>query len=827
MTHYFQYISFSGEKLFMFFILIIYSNCSNAAQEQIEFNTDVLDVADRSSVDLSKFSAGGYIMPGKYPMVIQIGESTLPEQLVEFYAESDDKSLPCVNKDIVDSLGFKKKFLSDLKWVRDNQCLDLSSLKGFSAKGDLSAGALYINVPQAYVEYVDENWEPSARWDEGLSGVMLDYNINAQQQYIYQGDNSTNVSANGVLGLNAGPWRLRADWQEQYEKSKFVTDSQFDFSRFYAYRALKDLQLKLVLGEDYFRSDVFDSFRFAGLSVRSDDSMLPPGLRGYAPEVRGIAQSNAKVTVSQKGRIIYQTQVAAGPFRIQDLGDTVNGKLDVKVQEEDGSVNTFQVDTAYVPYLTRPGTVRYKFASGRPSNMDHSVEGPLFASTEATYGVNNGWSIYGGGLFAKDYGIGAVGIGRDLLTFGAISLDISQSKAQVREYSLSGRSYRINYSKTFSDYDSQITFAGYRFSDKDFLSMDQFIDLLRDDAIYSRGRELYTVTFNQQLKKLNLNFFLNYSRQTYWDRQPDSTYSLTVSRYFDIGNFKNVNVSLSATKTKNNYQNDETSYYLGMSIPIGDRGSIGYNLQEDRGKVSTGLSYYNAIDDNNSYQVRAGLDNGDRSRASGYFQHDGDMASVTASAGYYNQSYRSLGLSMEGGMTATTQGIALHRINSPGDTRIMLDTGVAGIPVRAEYGGVIFTNRFGKAVSPDVQSYYKNSYYIDLNKLPDNAEAIVSLKQSALTEGAIGYQSFNVLAGSKAMAVIRFADGSYPPFGAMASNLKDISTGMVADNGVIWLAGMNPDETMKVAWGDGNTCEFTLPHEIPTAFDTKLLLLCK
>ncbi|MGC6693247.1 fimbria/pilus outer membrane usher protein, partial [Burkholderia pseudomallei] len=173
--------------------------------------------------------------------------------------------------------------------------------------------------------------------------------------------------------------------------------------------------------------------------------------------------------MSQKGRIIYQTQVAAGPFLIQDLGDTVNGKLDVKVQEEDGSVNTFQVDTAYVPYLTRPGTVRYKFASGRPSNMDHSVEGPLFASTEATYGVNNGWSIYGGGLFAKDYGIGAVGIGRDLLTFGAISLDISQSKAQVREYSLSGRSYRINYSKTFSDYDSQITFAGYRFSDKDFL----------------------------------------------------------------------------------------------------------------------------------------------------------------------------------------------------------------------------------------------------------------------------------------------------------------------------------------------------------------------
>lgn len=114
--------------------------------------------------------------------------------------------------------------------------------------------------------------------------------------------------------------------------------------------------------------------------------MLPPNLRGYAPEVSGIARTNAKVTVSQQGRVIYQTTVASGPFRIQDLNSSISGRLDVRVEEQDGTEQTFQVDTATIPYLTRPGTVRYKTTVGQPSDFDHRTEGPVFASSEASWG---------------------------------------------------------------------------------------------------------------------------------------------------------------------------------------------------------------------------------------------------------------------------------------------------------------------------------------------------------------------------------------------------------------------------------------------------------
>lgn len=55
---------------------------------------------------------------------------------------------------------------------------------------------------------------------------------------------------------------------------------------------------RLTLGEIYLDSNVFDSYRFTGINLASDERMLPPNLQGYAPEVRGIAKSNAKITVS-------------------------------------------------------------------------------------------------------------------------------------------------------------------------------------------------------------------------------------------------------------------------------------------------------------------------------------------------------------------------------------------------------------------------------------------------------------------------------------------------------------------------------------------------
>lgn len=799
-----------------------------SATQEFQFNTDVLDLKDRQSLDLGVFASANFIMPGEYTLMVHLNRDTLTEFPVVFITLDDDpkNSLACLSPALVSELGLKEQTLKALTWWHDGACLELKSIPGMQARGDLGTSGLYLSVPQDQLEYTAPNWDPPSRWDNGISGALFDYSLNAQTTD-RKGSRSDNLTGNGTLGFNMDAWRLRGDWQSQMQRSTGqASQQQFAWSRFYALRALPSLRSSLILGEDYLDSDLFGSFRYTGVNLSSNDNMLPPNLRGYAPEVVGVARTNARVVVSQQGRVLYNTQVPPGPFRIQDLNDAVSGQLDVRVEEQDGSVESFKVDTASIPYLTRPGSVRYKLASGKPSDWAHQLNGPTFTTGEFSWGVSNGWSLYGGGLGAKDYGSLALGVGRDLMTFGALSVDVTQSRATVpiSSNALTGKSYRISYSKRFDEYDSQVTFAGYRFSEENYMSMNEFIEARRGGQPLNRSKNMYTTTVSKQFRDAGLSVYFNYNHQTYWDSRASDRFSLSMSRYFDVGALKNLSVSLTAYKNKSNGTSDDGAY-LSVSIPWGGTGSVSYSASVNGGDNTHTMSYYDSLDERNQYMLSAGKTSSGET-ASGFFSHQGDMAQVVASGSYQTGEYTSAGLSVQGGATITGQGAALHRNSVMGGTRMLVDTqGVAGVPVRGN-GGVTRTNRFGKAVITDVNSYYRNQTSIDLDTLPDDVEATQSVVQATLTEGAIGYRHFDVIAGSKAMVTILMADRDAPPFGAAAKNSRGQDTGIVGEEGSTYLSGMQPGETMSLNWGGSARCSFTLPDEVASPKST-LELLCQ
>lgn len=801
------------------------------ANGDIQFNTDILDVEDRENIDLSHFSRGGYIMPGLYDMVVHINRNELPESKIPFHTLKDDPngSRACVSKALTEQLGLKKDVLGKLTWWHQDECLDEASIPGMEVKGDLATSTLYLNIPQAYLEYTDENWDPPSRWDDGIPGLLIDYNFNARtQKQIKSGSNSYNLNGNGTTGANLGAWRLRADWQMNIEHqtgSGQPTTQKLDWSRYYAYRAIPALRSKLTLGENYLDSGMFDSFRFTGVSLVSDDTMLPPNLRGYAPEVVGVAKTNARVVISQQGRSLYETTVAAGPFRIQDINDAVSGELNVRVEEQDGSVQEYTMNTATIPYLTRPGSVRYKLAAGQPSDWQHRSRGPIFGTGEFSWGVSNGWSLYGGSLVGGDYNAFSLGLGRDLMALGALSFDATQSRARLPQESntLSGGSYRFSYSKNFDEYDSQVTFAGYRFSEQNFMSMSEFLDAKYNGNRNGNGKEMYTITFNKHFRDWGLSTYINYSHETFWDRPANDRYNLTLSRYFDLGSLRNVSFSLSAYRSQYNGINDDGGY-LSLSLPMGNSATVSYNATMQGRDITHGASYQDRIDEHSNYQLNAGSSRSGIN-LSGYYNHQGDIARMSANASYQEGRYSAAGISMEGGMTLTAEGGALHRTGVPGGTRMLIDTkGVAGIPVRG-YGSTTDTNHWGKSVIADVNSYYRNSASIDLNKLGDNAEATKSVVQATLTEGAIGYRQFDVISGEKAMAVIKLANGSQPPFGATVMNARKQETGIVNDGGNVYLSGINAGEHMTVHWDGALQCEIRMPSPLPTNMLTNNLLL--
>ncbi|PJH40472.1 fimbrial biogenesis outer membrane usher protein, partial [Klebsiella pneumoniae] len=87
----------------------------------------------------------------------------------------------------------------------------------------------------------------------------------------------------------------------------------------YLQRPIPQINSIVSGGQIFTNGEFFDTIGLRGVNLATDDNMFPDGMRSYAPEIRGVAQSNALVTVRQGSNIIYQTTVPPGPFTLQDV----------------------------------------------------------------------------------------------------------------------------------------------------------------------------------------------------------------------------------------------------------------------------------------------------------------------------------------------------------------------------------------------------------------------------------------------------------------------------------------------------------------------------
>lgn len=799
----------------------------------VEFNVNFIDSADRNNVDLSRFQTANYIAPGEYLLDVVLNGRTLGDQSLIKYVPLDNNknSRLCIPPSLVDKFDLTKEARAKLTLWHQGHCTSLDQEKEVTARYDQEKQTLNVSIPQAWLTFHDENWVPPSQWDEGVNGALLDYNLLGSKYMPQQGDSSTSLSSYGTTGFNLGPWRARADYQYSASRtSGRPANDKFTWTQTYLFRALPSIGARLTGGQTYFNSDIFDSFRFVGVSVNSDQRMLPPSLRGYAPQVTGIAKTNAKVSISQNGRVIYQTNVSPGPFVVQDLTEAVQGALDVKIEEENGSVTTYQVTTATIPFLTRKGQVRFKTAMGKPTTgSNNHVLQPGFYSGEMSWGAMNDFSLYGGLISTTgNYQAQALGVGQNLQKLGAVSFDVTRSSATVPVAGKqTGFSYRANYSKRFDATGSQITFAGYRFTEKSFMSFSQYLDKVNGDGYSRDDKQTYTVTANQYLPWPAITLYLSATHKVYWNENPSNNYSVSVSKIFDIGRFTGISATFSASKLK--YQDtDENQMFLSFSLPLSSGQQISYDAQKDsQNGFSQTASYYNSQDPNNSWRVGAGGDSPDLQKGDGVFranyQHMSPYGQFGVNGSVKNNEYRSVNANWYGSLTATAAGAALHQSSAGSEPRMMVSTGVKGIPIS---DGASVTNDYGIAVVNGVSSYQTSDIRVDVNHLPDDVEVYSSVVSKTLTEGAIGFRKIRAIKGERLMAVIRLADGSYPPLGAsVTDNSSGFEAGLIGDGGLAYLAGVSGEKSLTVRWGDENQCRVQVPSQ-PTAQSGQVLLPC-
>ena len=779
------------------------------------FNINALNLSVEDNIDLSYFEKNS-LSEGLYESdVILNGEK------IKFIS-NDGIIEPCITAQLIKRFPLNEEAKETLILSQEDNCINLHSLdKNITVDFNDSEQVLTISIPQKYMESTYSSWVSPEMRDYGIAGLILDYTISDNHLVRKNEATRNQLYAFGNVGANFAQWRLRANYQ--YENKLVGKEghsdkkNSLDWEQVYAFRDIASLSAKLFAGEIFVKSDLFDSVRFKGVSMFTDESMLPPNLRGYAPQVTGVAASNATVTLSQNGRIISQVKVPAGPFVIKDISQSVMGTIDVTVAEDNGKETKFQFTTTNIPFLTRKGQARYAMNLGQLSPKNGTFANDNFMTIESSVGVLSHTSVFGGlvATSGNKYQAINLGIGQNLGFLGAFSVDITQSYADTILGREKGKSYRINYAKDLPSIDGQLTLTGYRFADRTFNSLSNFVEQNFADKQHvdtNKDKHVFSLSYAQQLRSINASANITASRKTYWNGKQNNYFSVGLNKFFDEGVMKGGNISLSLNQVRGSNDKTDNQLYLSVSKPLSSENqnaSISYfaSYSDSSKRYTNNVNYSQHVDKDTNYNLTASTQDGlSEGMVSTYVSHGGEAGQIQAT-GSLSDSMTSLSMTMSGSVTATQHGISAHRLTYRDQSRLVVDVPKAkGVVIENSHAS---TNRWGLATISNVPTYYNMEYKVDVNNLPENVNIDDNVLASTLTDGAIGYVKMDADIGQSLITRIKLANGQYPPLGSVVKNsVTGKVSGIIAESGIVYLTGLNMGDQLSVNWGDAQACTF-------------------
>lgn len=799
---------------------------SFGAQARDYFNPQMLEIDNphQGSTDLTVFEDGANQAPGTYRVDIYLNNEQQDTRDVEFRMQKDasgkESLQPCLSVASLNAMGVRTDLFPGLGDAKA-QCADLSGIPQANAEFRFSAQQLLLSLPQASISQKARGYVPESQWDEGIPALLLNYSLSGANNYARNGDGRDDNSqyANLRPGINVGSWRLRN--YTTYNRSS-NGEGQWDTVYTYAQRNIAALKSQLILGDSSSSSDVFDSVPFRGAQLASDDEMMPDSLKGYAPVVRGIARTNAQVIIRQNGYVIYQSYVAPGAFEINDMFPTGgSGDLYVTIKEADGSEQQLVVPFASLPVLQREGRLKYSVTSGQYRSYDGSVDKTPFSQGTAIYGLSRGFTLYGGGQFASKYQSLALGVGKNLGDFGAISTDVTQAWSTMQDRPKdNGQSWRIRYSKNIVQTGTNFAIAGYRYSTDGYYSLQEVLDSYRDhqnsQSLNERKRNRTELTMTQNLWEGAGALSLSLVTEDYWnsDRTMRSIGGGYNNSWNGISYGLNYSYNENAAASSSNgggsgrvYDRDQV-FAFNVNIPL-DRwlsntyASYNLNTSQKGGTTNTvGLNGTALADNNLSWSAQQGYGSqgvGNSGNLSADYR--GTYGEVNAGYAYDRNSQR-VNYGLQGGIIAHQDGITFGQ--PMGETVALVKApGASGVGVSNQTG--VKTDWRGYAIVPYTSPYRKNQVQLNTETLPDNVDVTLTNQNVVPTRGAVVRANFEANVGQRVLMTLLKASGAPIPFGATVSDpaQKTAQGFIVGDGGQVYLTGLADSGTLQVKWGSG------------------------
>lgn len=812
----------------------------NTGVDEVEFNDQFL-FNTGNKIDISRFAQGNPVLPGKYPTKINVNDKPKITTTVEFKDNGTPRATPCLTLTMLKQIGVNTESL-EKSASDENACIVIEkAFPGALASFNSSTQELDLTIPQLYVLKLPEGYVDPSLWEDGIPVAMVSYDLNAWHS---EGSDSNSDTAYAGLryGANLGPWRFRArgslNWDEE-------NGSDYSSQDIYLQRDITPLKAQMLIGDSYTRGDAFDSISLRGLRLYNDDRMLPNGLSSYAPVIRGVANSNARVTVTQSGNKIYETTVPPGAFEITDLSTTGYGNdLLVTIEEADGSKRTFSVPYSSVTQMLRPGFARWDVGAGELH--DKSLhDKPQLAYATLYYGLNNTFTGYAGMQY-MDTGFYAGLAGLAMNTeAGAFAFDVTHSRADIDGLrTLTGQSYRLSYSKMLSATDTSLNVAAYRFSTEDYLSLHDAASLA--DQVKYRDHELnpgrdnedvYT-TFQRMKNQIQVNIsqplrngktdygslYVNGSWQDYWDGSSSSAnYTVGYSNAFTYGSY---NISLQ--RTYDEFGEKDDSIYVNVNIPFdaifgygkhpAGFSSVNVGMNSDfNGSTSLNATANGASQDNRfSYSVTTSTNRSDDNtlnQIGGYGSYNSPYGPLSASVSANDDNQQQYSASYSGGMLLHSGGLTLAP-GSISDTDSLVLIKASGAKGARLNGGDGEIGDSGYAIMPYLSAYRENRVGLDTSTLTTDVEIKNTSTVTVPRSGAVVLVNFETDESRSAVLELQRSDKGFIPMGADVLNEKGELIGSVGQAGQAYVRGIEDKGTLRVIWGNGKGSDCTVHYQI-------------
>lgn len=804
--------------------------------EEVTYDPSFFPGGKVGTFDPAQFSRGNFVTPGIYTVAIELNGQHIGDEKIPFNTLPDNhlQTRPCYPGSFFSLLNLSEQQLLALtppvplaQLVQNGYCGSLAELvPGASAHFDSAEQRLTLSIPQLLLNRAPRGYVNPELWEDGLTALIINYNTN-----VYQSKQRENTQTYGYLGLrnglNAGPWRVRntgtINWSSKDGSGDYQSTST------YIGRDIAALKSQLVLGDTFTSGELFDGVRLRGIRLYSDDRMLPDSLRGYAPVVRGVANTNARVVITQNGVTLYTTTVSPGPFEINDLYPTsYGGNLTVQVEEATGQVRTFTVPYASVAQMLRPGISRYEAAAGKVNSVGLANK-PAFASLTYQLGLSNLITGYTGTIASEGYLSALLGAAMNT-PLGALSLDVTEAKTRLPgQPSRSGQSYRIGFSQVYPETQTSFSVAAYRYSTDGYLNLNDAVQL-RDQALrndnsdtYGRQRSLFTLSVSQPLGEGWGSLYATGNHTTYWN-QTGSQQSLQ----FGYSNFwRNLSYSLSVNRTLSGQRSGntdgttqnqrETQYALTLSIPLGsslNAPTLNVSGTTDN-KGSTGLIGLsgNAGEQNQfNYVVSTNRNTqGNSNFFSGGASYRASQARLgaTYSSGQGN---RQISSNIDGAIVAHRGGITLGQ--SLGETGGLVHApGAKGAIVTSASG--VEVDRFGYAIVPYLRPYFLNQVDIDPKGSSKNVELLSTRSSAVPRAGALVLLDYATKSGQVTYIRAKRQDGTPLPFAANVYDAQNNAVGIVGQASLIVARDLDLAGVLQVRWGNDQAEHCSLHYSRP------------